>query len=307
MRVPATDKLFFTIAAGSLIQSLSGWWDVFSHRIDFVNLDPFLNPAHGGLYLGTLLILLGVILSRKHEGISRLSRWIVAGLLIQVSSGFFNEVAHRFIPLKYVDLMAHSAFTVGVLIVAVTLFGGLGIMVAAKIQRGYTILASLVLAGISLTLLTTGAAMYTFGNFPSLTITSLAFISSAVALWVIDSTAKRGYATLVWGGYFAAVFLVLVGYVRIEPFLPLGILVIAGVEVLHRYFKRKIGRILAAASAGVLMGLLVRVVYYPLTEDYFQGLSLSLEMVTLGALGGLVGSLVAVYGRSVTQRYLLLK
>ena len=238
---------------------------------------------------------------------SRLSSWIVVGLLIQVLSGFFNEVAHRFIPLKYVDFMAHSAFTIGVLIVAVTLFGGLGIMVAARVQRGYTIMASLVIAGISLSLLTTGAAMYTFGNFPFLTISSLAFISSAVAIWVIDSTAKRGYGTLVWGGYLAGVFLVLVGYVRIEPFLPLGILVIAGVEVLHRYFKRKIGRILAAASAGVLMGLLVRIVYYPLTEHYFESLSLSLEMVVLAALGGLVGSLVAVYGRPFTQRYILLK
>ena len=307
MRVPAADKLFFTIAAGSLIQTWSGWWDVFSHRIEFVSLDPLWNPAHGCLYLGTLLILLGVILDRRHKGTFRLSRWIVVGLLIQVLSGSFNEVAHRFIPLKYVDFIAHSAFTLGVLIVAVTLFGGLGIMVAAKVQKGYAIMASLVLAGISVSLLTTGAAMYTFGNFPSLTITSLAFISSAVSLWVIGSATKGGYGTLLWGGFSAGVFLILVGYVRIEPFLPLGILVIAGAEVLHRYLKRKIGHIRAAASTGLFMGLLVRFVYYPLTEEYFGSLSLSLEMVTLGAIGGLVGSLVAVYGRPVTQRYLLLK
>lgn len=322
MRVPATDKLFFIMAAGSLLQAWSGWWDVFFHIVEFGKPDPLWNPAHVGLYLGTLLILLGVILNWKLKGTSRWSHLIVVGLLMQVLSGLFNGVVHRFIPLESVDFIAHTAFTLGVLIVALTLFGGLGIMVGAKVQRGYAIMASLVLAGISVSLLTAWGAMYTFGsaslltawgarytfgNFPSLTITLLAFISSVVALSVIDSTSKRGYGTLVWGGFLAGVFLILVGYVRIAPFLPLGILVIAGAEVLHRYLKRKIGHIRAAASTGLFIGLLVRFVYYPLTEDYFGSLSLSVEMVTLGALGGLAGSLVAVYGRPITQRYLLPK
>ncbi len=288
------------LGVGSFVQAGSGWWDVFSHRIEFVDSDPWWNPAHTGLYAGTLLILLAVLRASKTGVGHAWMRVIKAAALAQLVAGGLNEVVHRVPSLEvYLDFAVHSLFTLGMLIVALTLFTGLSIHSTLTGKLHGAVIAALILSGGSLWLVSSGSVMYLFSSNPAIVLALLAFISSTITITAVSAVGVRGISFLVWFAYEAAVYAVVVGYAGEQPYIPLGVASVIAAEAAIRAAAHKRREVLGMFMGGALLGAALRLTYYPLTEYYYRLYGGGLDFFAAGLLGGLAGSLFIMAGGKI--------
>ncbi|MDJ0270658.1 MAG: hypothetical protein NXY59_08990 [Aigarchaeota archaeon] len=299
--------LYLLVGAGSFVQAGSGWWDVFSHRIEFVDFDPWWNPAHTGLYAGALLILLAVLRASKTGTSYAWLHAIKAAALLQLVAGGLNEVVHRVPSLEaYLDFTVHSLFTLGMLIIALTLFTGLSIHSTLVGRMHGAVIAALILSGGSLWLVSSGSVMYLFSSNPAFVLALLAFISSTITITAVSAVGAAGVSFLVWLAYVAAVYAVFVGYAGEPPYIPLGVASVIAAEAAIRVAARKHREVLGMFIGGALLGAALRLTYYPLTEYYYRLYGGGVDFLAAGLLGGLAGNiLIMVGGKILIERGVL--
>ncbi|MBI4257755.1 MAG: hypothetical protein HY619_02260 [Thaumarchaeota archaeon] len=284
-------------AAGSLVQAASGWWDVFSHRLEFTTSDPWWNPAHLGLYAGTLMLLLGSFAADSKQ--LHMMRVVKIGVFMQLVGGGLNEAAHNLLFSETLDLVAHGLFTLGMLVAAFSLFSGVALMARSVLHQSLLLELSQGVAGVSFWLTASGSALYVLGFTPAIVLAFLAFIASMVIIMGLESARFSGFATINWILYSAIVFIILVGYVHVEPYLPLGIFALVLLELMHRLLKRFQGNIRYKVLSGLMIGFLTTIIYYPLTDRYLERLLVSMDLTISAVLGGISGSLLVAYAAKV--------
>jgi len=282
------------------MQAASGWWDVLSHRKEFTVVDPPLNPAHLGLYMGTLMLWLGILLfgGLRRESRGEFFAYFLAGST-QISGAILNEFIHRFTGLEQSPLhfAVHSTFAFGMLLYALALFLRVSLKLACEDRSRY-LLATLILAGCSLWLLSAGPVMYLFGQptpfMTGVTFMILSFIASSLINTVLASSRAVGTSFLMWLVFETVVYVLVVGYLGYPPYLPVAVFILPPILLAGRYLAKRGLAALALMLVGGLIGLTSRAIYYPLSLYYTN--PLTVEELAWASVGGLLGSATVLTG-----------
>ena len=283
-------KPFFVLGSlAVLIQAVSGWWDVFSHRIEFVDEDPLLNPAH-------VLSLIPV----RPSGLGLLRLFVI----IQLMSGVANEIIHRIPHLEAVlDFYIHSLFTLGMLLASLLLFVGasLSYLVTGRVGRDLVMLWSISMSGAALWLISSGSILYLFHQNMTATALMLGLIASIILNTATAASMRVGVAALTSATYFTASYLVLVLYAGVEPYPPSGPSTVLLVESMVALIAVKAGRVKTSLlSGGALYGLLTEIIYYPMLGSPWA----VMEPSMWGLIGGILGALpILLLGGHISQLY----
>ena len=295
-------RLFYGSASlGVVIQASSGWWDVFSHRIEFVDEDPFLNPAHIGLYSGTLILVASVLLAaRKEDKIPGLGllKLIVA---TQLLAGLTNEIIHKIPSLEtLLDFYIHSAFTLAMLLAALIIFIDAALYSAVEEQADKWLPVFTSASGAALWMFSSGSTLYLLHENVNATVFILGFTASVIINTSSASAKRLGAALLTALIYSTLVYLILTMYVGAEPYPPISPLTVLVIEFIVMLVARRGFLRLALLTGGALYGALAKALYYPLLEQ----LNTSLISYS-GAAGGLAGGLVILLaGEHVAKIYI---
>ena len=285
--------VYLAASLGVLIQAVSGWWDVFSHRIEFVEEDPLFNPAHIGLFAGTLIIMVAVLGRPTREKAPGLKALKILSAT-QMATIILNEIIHRVKPIEQVaDFPVHSLFTISMLSVAIITFLTSCINYPSEKWGGR--LTSIVFSGAALWMISSGSVLYIFHRNTIVLTALLGFIASIIILTAFTSTGITGLGSLIAVTYSSVIYVILVGYVGLEPYAALApILVLIG-EVGAR-FLNSASFIGAVVFMGLFYGTLVGIMYYPLVLDFGALTSI------YGGAGGLTAGLTILLGDKIVRR-----
>ena len=292
---------FFVSSFGVFLQASSGWWDVFSHLIEFVDEDPLFNPAHIGLYAGVLLLLIGVFRlagrSCRIFGLSLLRLFVI----LQLASGVANEIVHRISYLEaMLDFYVHSLFTLGMLLASIILFVSVSLHYSFK---GHVVmLLAISMAGSALWLVSSGSILYLFHQNVMFASFMLGFIISIILNTATASTMRPGIATLIMLIQSFTLYLVLVAYVGVSPYPPLGLVPVILVEAIITLLAMKTKLMKTSLLiGGVLYGVSTRIIYYPLLESIWRGV----ELYVWSSIGGLLGTIpILLLGEHISNLYI---
>ena len=283
-------------SSGVIIQATSGWWDVFSHRIEFIDNDPLFNPAHIGLYSGTLL-LLPVFRFKGIVGLKMFKLFVA----LQIISGIMNEAVHRFPHLERMfDFLVHSIFTVAMLLASLTLFTSISIYLSIVEKHETHYVMSLVLSGAALWMISSGAVLYVFHRSIYFTYFMLGFITSIILITALSATKRIGTSVLITLIFSLIRFTIIVGYAGFPPYPTIAPAAALTSELIIFTAAKLTTLNLSIIIGGTTYGALTKLIYYPLLEQLQQ----NLVTYTLGALGGLTGSIpILILGEPLAKKY----
>jgi hypothetical protein len=246
------------LAFAALLQTWSGYWDVYSHSFVFKQ-DPPLNPAHVALVASSLLALW---LSWRLYSEDTAFRLPLIGALVSLGSGAWNELQHRLIGEIEPISPPHAAYVTGLLVTQ------LGLVLALAKGRREGLREGLKWALAALWLTGSGSALYVAGLLSSLASTAaLALLDALPTLILVPSalSALGRTGLLLSSAFYAANALPLLalGTARLPwfallPVPPLGGLALDACAGLLRGRQRAAGALL-----GLLAALLSPALYYP--------------------------------------------
>lgn len=293
---------------GAFVQVFSGYWDVYSHRVFFIEFDPWWNPAHFSLYGGGLILLAGVALWYWDQG-RRAFRWpgfplLLLAAVTQLVATIFNEAWHVFLGEDPPLAPPHVLAVVGMIVAAFGVLVALGFLRTVTHSEGTqpTKMLSRALDGLLLLAFTTmwlvavGSTVFVGVLLePGGLRLVAALVVSVVAPLVVVPAARifgrPGYLTLLGIAITGINWVLIVGYVGDTPYLPIGILPFALVDLVYSVLRPRLGQLTLAVLAGGILGLFYNFTHFPFISgvSWLPTLDLSVLSVTLaGAVGGLL-------------------
>lgn len=311
------DKVALWISVASLSlagQVISGYWDVFSHRVIFREKDPALNPAHISLYLSFLMMFISIIktygaivkIGGYGNPFIKLLRIALIGAILQIVGGIWNELYHMLVSADEPAFFSpHEFVTLMILIVAIVTVKLTCLTYYTVKRRSLTlpILASF----LSLWLIIAGIAMYVgdanakSGGYTLASII-IAFIAPYTWIALRRIVNKFGYVSLLGLSYTLVnyMFLMVYGGAKHVPILgsfpeiPLGFVIAIASDSMLSLLLR-INWLIRSLSIGTVSGSLFMITYYPYTpwifsiEFTYGKIALLVFTTIAGALGGVFG------------------
>lgn len=251
---------------GFSIMAFASYFDVFSHRYWFVNVDPWYNPAHLLLYGGILVLVAVTFRWRGVGGPAVKVSWL--GIAMVVAAAVSNEVWHRVLlfgnplPEPFPIEPPHALLAVGIAVFgAAALLYPLGVRAIGRKER----LAISFLAG-SLWLIVAGSFFYVGAAYGTsaayfLGVAFASFTSSFFLRYASGLTRRFGYASLSYAWFLSVNY---VFFATLQDGLPVGILLVLPVDFLLvrsvTASNWKWPRLVAFAALALLYGI----VYFPL-------------------------------------------
>lgn len=310
-------QTFAVAGIGVFLEALSGTWDVYSHRIVFTEGDPWWNPAHILLYAGALAVFLS-LLSNYRGGhrtysnpvpVRRAQYVILSGAIIQIIGAGLNELQHRLIESEPALSPAHSIFTVGMVITGIGAVVGLTLvrpipkLFDKHLPLKILVNLSVILSFSAVWIISAGSFIYTALAFPSdasrVSSTILVVLISSLILVASVRSTRIGFASAITAVYVMTNFMFLVGYSRLESYLPLGILVGVLSDSIWASFSKS-SKTIAATILGSAVGALAYFLYFPFSFYALQLLwpptaaQLAILLI-LGGFGGLLGYFIVSF------------
>lgn len=299
--------------AGGLLEVVAGYWDVYSHRVVFVDEDPWWNPAHGALLAGGLLLVASVLLWRRRvsAGAPRLPGygWVAAGAALQVMGAAFNELWHAFIGPDPPLSPPHVMVVVGMIAALFGVIVALAALRAGEAERGdleergwrLALPLLLVLAFAAMWLAVVGSFLFTGALFEGSAFRYgaalfLATVAPVIVVPGVRTFGRFGPLTLVGAVVADVNWLFLVGYVGVDPYVPYGLVPFLLADALYHPLGRRAGPLPAAVAVGGLLALLYNLTFFP----FILGFPVAwphapdpslLGILLAGGLGGLLGHL----------------
>lgn len=311
------------LAAGAFLQVTSGYWDVYSHRVTFRIFDPWWNPAHISIYIGFAVALIGSLLEVRRVKLSaNLALLIgpiiaIVGVAVEITAGTWNEIYHIRFTFEPPIAPAHALLTIGMIVLNLGAILGLSIRLGIAKEsplydprRRHVLTFSLLASYVAIWLLTAGSTMYVAwvyrdsgGYFQGAI--GLAWITPMVLIPAMRGVDRFGTATSIGLGYAVVNFMMQVGYLGEEPYVPLGILSAFAFDVAYFGVKRISTPRIASMLVGILSGPLLFVTYYPFTPSistiqWTDSLGFTLVAYTIaGLISGITGHSVVDGTRSL--------
>lgn len=293
---------------GTFVQVISGYWDVYSHRVLFTEFDPWWNPAHLSLYGGGLILLAGVALwywdQGRHAYSSPGFSLLLLATVTQLVATLSNEAWHLFLredpPLAPPHVLAVvgmivAAFGVVVALAFLRTMAHVGGFQPTKMQsRGVDGL--LLIAFTAMWLVAVGSTVFVgvLLEPAGLRLVSALVVSVVAPLVVVPAArifGRPGYLTVLGIAIAGINWVLIVGYVGDPPYLPVGILPFALVDLIYGVLRSRLGHWSMALLAGGLLGFLYNLTHFPFIfgASWLPTLDLFNLGVTLaGAAGGLL-------------------
>lgn len=298
---------------GVFLQVSSGYWDVFSHRVQFISSDPAWNPAHLSLYTGLLMVLIGILAEKRSRSRSHGlpvfpgNKLVLGGIVLEIIAGAWNELWHLFSLPEPPVAPAHALLVVGMLTVNIGVIVDLSLIYGAARQKEHrysdlwrtAIQVSLIVAFTSVWLLSSGSLIYVAGVITSAqgyfaVLVVMALISTLVIVPAMLALDWTGFATSIGIGYGLVNYLLIVGYAGRPPYVPLGFIPLLAIDLVHRLLNKADRIRLLILFVGILLGLLLPLTYYPYSLPLFtltaiDALFALLASVPSSLIGGFLG------------------
>lgn len=323
MGLPLLSK-YVLASLGITIQVVSGWWDVYSHRIHFTEVDPWWNSAHFAMYAGALMVLVAAYPWFKRRALSAEifgMNIISAGAVTQILAGVWNEVVHRFEPSEPPLSPPHVLLTVGMIVV------NLGVLIGVSLEYGLVkegvtparpstkllLAAMLIMTFAAMWLVSAGSIIYLARVFRTdetrLVIAALLAANMPLILApALRVFGKPGPGLAIGAAYTVINYYFLVFYVGLPAYAPYGLITPAVFEAVY-YATRRLGTFTASLLSGAVSGLFLSFTYFPFTPyllnvDWPPLNQKFLLFVTAALLGGVLGHiLVDLTGAILEKRY----
>lgn len=315
------------VSWGVFLQVVSGYWDVFSHRVQFISSDPVSNPAHLSLYSGVLMVLIGIFAEKRFRdpGYNTLmfpaARLIVVGTALEIISGVWNELWHLFSLPEPPIAPAHAFLVIGMLTVNIGIVIDLSLIYWAMRQKENRNLdsrkaitqVSLIIAFTSVWLLSSGSLIYSAGVVNSAEgyfaiLVAMAVVSTLVIIPAMLALDRTGFATSIGVGYNFVNYLLIVVYAGRPTYVPLGLIPLLAVDLVHGFLGKAPKTRRPVFLVGIVLGVLLPLTYYPysfplLTVAPAPNLSFILLVSVLGSLvGGVLGYKIVGFVSSLASR-----
>lgn len=298
------------VAAGVFWEATSGYWDVYSHRIIFKQFDPWWNPAHLSIYAGVALAIIALAWATRDApgpALRPAFRLMTLGVGMQLAAGIFNEAWHRLGgPLLLLE-PPHVLLVLGMIAAAFGAITGLATLVVGRGEAGGRSWRSvtdvgLLLAFASMWLVVVGSMIFVAfaqefqgGPLRLPLAMMVAAVGALVALPVVRAAPWPGFATAL-GALVAAVnWLLLVGYLGIEAYVPWGVVPLAVLDLLQYLLGPRLQPTPMALLHGGILGALTYLASFPFAIRLLAlpGANLDTLAVTVsGIVGGLVASVL---------------
>jgi len=256
MRVyaPIRSAGFLLASVGVIAQALSAYWDVYSHRVFFIDFDPWWNPAHLTLQGGALIVIAGLWVGfRQNPQKSPFTlgfkvAWI--GAAMEVVAGVWNEIWHVIYLTEPIISPPHALLVLGMITVIFGMLSGMTsyytLIISQTSSRRFTlpILSTLVMMFASIWLVASGSVIYLAGILTTQTLRMiivgvLSAIAPLVMIPALKTFQKMG-SVIAIGLVFSLInWIFLVGYVGEEPYIPYGIITALVIEPLYRVTKAR--------------------------------------------------------------------
>lgn len=299
---PIRSSGFLLASVGVISQTLAAYWDIYSHRVFFVDLDPWWNPAHLMLQAGAAGIVVGLWIgfrqNTQKESYKLGFRVAQLGAILEVIAGVWNEIWHIIYLTEPIISPPHALLVIGMMSVIVGMAIGMTqyyhkISIQTDNRKiTLPILSALLMMFTSIWLVSSGSVIYVAGIttdflLRSIMVGLLSVISTLViipVLWIIQ---KKGSVTVIVLTFNLINWIFLVPYVGNPPYFPYGVFTFV-IEPIYLLAKAKT-RSAIVLIAG-LLGFLSYLTYFPFSVRIYSLPGFSIDQILLISIsGGILG------------------